>query len=84
MTPTEMARRSDALYTDTSNTHRRGLCDMIAQREDRIERLEDLYRDMMRQLNLAMNGVRVTQADYRAFHKRGYKHLGIGVTRHDA
>ena len=79
MTPAEKEKRSDALYFDTTYTHRRNLCDMIAQREDRIERLEDLYRDMLRQLNLAMNGVRVTQADYRAFYKRGIKHLGIEV-----
>lgn len=38
MTPTERARRSDALMMD--NIKRRDLCDMIALREQRIEELE--------------------------------------------
>jgi len=40
MTPTEKARRSDSLYYDTHGANRRNLCDMIAEREDRIEELE--------------------------------------------
>lgn len=38
MTPTEKARRSDALYMD--NISRRELCNMIVNRENRIEQLE--------------------------------------------
>jgi hypothetical protein len=41
MTPTEMARRSDSLYMDTKNMHRRQLCDMVAHRETDIEDLRD-------------------------------------------
>lgn len=39
MTPTEKARRSDALYFDTKVTNRRALCDMIANLEGDIEEL---------------------------------------------
>lgn len=56
MTPTQMARRSDALYADgTRGMTRRMLCDMVAQRESDIEdaraenaKLRELVRDMMR------------------------------------
>lgn len=38
MTPTQMARRSDALYADgTCGMTRRVLCDMVAQREADLE-----------------------------------------------
>lgn len=38
MTPTQMARRSDALYADgTCGMTRRVLCDMVAQRESDLE-----------------------------------------------
>ena len=38
MTPTQMARRSDALYEDsTGGMTRRVLCDMVAQRESDLE-----------------------------------------------
>lgn len=38
MTPTQIARRSDALYADgTCGMTRRVLCDMVAQRESDIE-----------------------------------------------
>jgi hypothetical protein len=36
-----MARRSDSLYMDTKNMHRRQLCDMVAHRETDIEDLRD-------------------------------------------
>ena len=39
MTPTERARRSDALYYDTESVARRCLCDMIANRESDLEEL---------------------------------------------
>jgi hypothetical protein len=43
MTPTEVARRSDALYEDNSGgMTRRTLCDMVAQREAEIEKLREL------------------------------------------
>lgn len=38
MTPTQIARRSDALYADgTRGMTRRVLCDMVAQRESDLE-----------------------------------------------
>lgn len=41
MTPTQIARRSDALYADgTCGMTRRVLCDMVAQREADIESLK--------------------------------------------
>lgn len=39
MTPTEKARRSDALYFDTKVTNRRAMCDMIANLEGDLEEL---------------------------------------------
>ena len=39
VTPTERARRSDALYYDTESVARRCLCDMIANRESDLEEL---------------------------------------------
>ncbi len=40
MTPTEKARRKDALMQDTYRYHRETLCYMVADREADIERLE--------------------------------------------
>jgi hypothetical protein len=37
MTPTERAKRSDALYYETASVTRRVLCDMIANREADLE-----------------------------------------------
>ena len=37
MTPTERAKRSDALYYETASVNRRVLCDMIANREADLE-----------------------------------------------
>lgn len=56
MTPTQIARRSDALYADgTCGMTRRVLCDMVAQRESDLEdaraecaKLRELVRDMWR------------------------------------
>lgn len=47
MNVTERARRSDALYCDTTRLHRRQLCDMIAADESRLEALEDLCRTLL-------------------------------------
>ena len=46
MTPTERARRSDALYYDTESTSRRCLCDMIANRESDLEELRAEFDKM--------------------------------------
>ena len=54
MTPTQIARRSDALYADgTCGMTRRVLCDMVAQKESDLEdaraenaKLRELVRDM--------------------------------------
>ena len=37
MTPTERAKRSDALYYETVSVNRRVLCDMVANREADLE-----------------------------------------------
>lgn len=42
MTPTEVARRSDALYYDCDHTHRRWLCDRIAHLEADMEETRGL------------------------------------------
>lgn len=48
MTPTEKARRSDALYHD--NVSRRELCDRIANLESDNARAREIARDLYRQL----------------------------------
>lgn len=46
MTPTEKARRSDALYFDTKVTSRRALCDMVANLEADMEELRAFATDV--------------------------------------
>lgn len=53
MTPTQIARRADALYSDGSTgITRRVLCDMVARREAEIEDLRSLCVMMHDALNL--------------------------------
>ena len=55
MTPTQIARRSDALYADgTCGMTRRVLCDMVAQRE---ADLEDARTENTRLRELARNAL---------------------------
>lgn len=58
MTPTERAKRSDALYYETVSVTRRVLCDMIANRESDLDdlreenaKLRELVRFIMHQCN---------------------------------
>lgn len=53
MTPTERAKRSDALYYETVSVTRRVLCDMIANREADIDDLRTAARLMWQRLRWA-------------------------------
>ena len=46
MTPTERAKRSDALYYETVSVNRRVLCDMVANREADLEDARALNEHM--------------------------------------
>lgn len=54
MTPTEQARRSDALYFDDT-ANRRELCNMVARREAEIGDLRELVRDLWPRASFVMN-----------------------------
>ena len=86
MTPTQIARRSDALYADgTCGMTRRVLCDMVAQKEADLEdareeyaKLRELCADMVKMLSLACwasveSDEEASQCIYRA------EAMGIGV-----
>lgn len=77
MTPTEQARRSDALYTDNSGkADRRKLCDMVAHREADIEDLRALAHDMLLSLEWCMRGNSVHVRQFLAY-KRLARKLGV-------
>lgn len=77
MTPTEQARRSDALYIDYSGkADRRRLCDMIAHREADIEDLQALAREMLLALDWTMRGNPIHVRQFMAF-KRIARKLGV-------
>lgn len=55
VTPTQIARRSDALYSDGSyGVTRRVLCDMVARREAEIEDLRTLCADLWQRARLTV------------------------------
>lgn len=76
MTPTEQARRSDALYSDSVSMHRRDLCDMIAHREADIEDLRALAHDMLLSLEWCMRGNPIHVSQFMTF-KRLARKLGV-------
>jgi len=77
VTPTEQARRSDALYTDYSGkADRRRLCDMVAHREADIEDLRALAHDMLLALDWTMRGNAIHVRQFMAF-KRLARKLGV-------
>lgn len=77
MTPTQMARRSDALYADgTRGMTRRVLCDMVAQREADIEELHGLVRDALVCVHESSRGFRTHPKTYRDLYSRAKK-LGV-------
>lgn len=77
MTPTEQARRSDALYTDNSGkADRRKLCDMVAHREADIEDLRALAHDMLLSLEWCMRGNSIHVGQFLAY-KRMARKLGV-------
>lgn len=49
MTPTEKAKRADALYYATESTNRRSLCEMIANREADLEDARESVNRLMTQ-----------------------------------
>lgn len=49
MTPTERAKRSDALYYETVSVNRRVLCDMVANREADLEDARESVKRLMTQ-----------------------------------
>ena len=77
MTPTQMARRSDALYADgTCGMTRRVLCDMVAQRESDIDELQKLVRDALACVHESSRGFRTRPKTYRDLYSRAKK-LGV-------
>lgn len=63
MTPTQIARRSDALYADgTCGMTRRVLCDMVAHREADMEELQELSRELLDMLEWAAWGNEINPA----------------------
>ena len=68
MTPTQIARRSDALYADgTCGMTRRMLCDMVAQRESDLEDVmaeNDRLWKRVRKLETANLDVTARLTDY--------------------
>lgn len=77
MTPTQIARRSDALYADgTCGMTRRVLCDMVAQREADIDELQKLVRDALACVHESSRGFRTHPKEYRDLYSRAKK-LGV-------
>ena len=76
MTPTERARRSDALYYDTESVARRCLCDMIANRESDLEELRNLVRDALVCVHESSRGFSTHPKTYRDLRSRAKK-LGV-------
>ena len=64
MTPTQMARRSDALYADgTCGMTRRVLCDMVAQREADLEDAREENNKLREELEAAKHDLQVFSAN---------------------
>lgn len=77
MTPTEKARRSDALYFDSVN--RRSLCNLIANLEADQEELHGLVRDALETINNAQRGFQTHPKTYRDYYSRARK-LGVDLS----
>ena len=76
MTPTERAKRSDALYYETVSVTRRVLCDMISNRESDIEELRNLVRDALACVRESSRGFATHPKTYRDLRSRAKK-LGV-------
>jgi len=76
MTPTERAKRSDALYYETVSVNRRVLCDMIANREADIDDLRSLVRDALACVRESSRGYMTHPKTYRDLRSRAKK-LGV-------
>jgi len=90
MTPTQIARRSDALYADgTCGMTRRVLCDMVAQRESDLEdaraenaKLRELVRNLRRVIPADVVGVVIgANTDHPTYYRFDdvFRELGIEV-----
>lgn len=76
MTPTERAKRSDALYYETVSVTRRVLCDMIANREADLDDLRNLVRDALACVRESSRGYMTHPKTYRDLRSRAKK-LGV-------
>jgi hypothetical protein len=76
MTPTERAKRSDALYYETVSVNRRVLCDMVANRESDLYDLRDLVRDALACVRESSRGFQTHPKTYRDLRSRAKK-LGV-------
>lgn len=76
MTPTEKAKRSDALYYATESTNRRSLCEMVANREGDIDDLRNLVRDALACVRESSRGYMTHPKKYRDLRSRAKK-LGV-------
>lgn len=65
MTPTERAKRSDALYYETVSVTRRVLCDMIANREADLEDARESVKRLMTQRDERLAKAEAENADLR-------------------
>lgn len=79
MTPTQKARRADALYYDNGNVTRRNLCDRIANMEAEREELHGLIRDALMTINEAQRGFSTHPKTYRDYYSRAKK-LGVELS----
>lgn len=77
MTPTQISRRSDALYADgTCGMTRRVLCDMVANREADLDGLRNLVRDALACVRESSRGFATHPKEYRDLRSRAKK-LGV-------
>lgn len=74
MTPTEKARRSDALHQGPDT--RRVLCDMIANRESDLDDMRNLVRDALACVRESSRGYMTHPKTYRDLRSRAKK-LGV-------
>ena len=77
MTPTERAKRSDALYYETVSVNRRVLCDMVANREADLEDARTAARLMWQRLRWADETMGCGVLDKRF--ERRMRELGVEV-----
>lgn len=75
MTPTEKAKRSDALYYETVSVNRRVLCDMIANREADLEDARESVKRLMTQRDERLARAETDNAKLRELVTYALKHI---------